>query len=51
MRLLPSLERVVLHHKIQKHCGFLLNRRIEFLAAEGLIDVSDAALERVSPSR
>lgn len=45
--LVAVAERVVLHHKIQKHCGFLLNRRIEFLATEGLINLSDAALERV----
>ena len=40
-------ERVVLGDKIEEHGCFLLHTGIEFLAAECLVDLSDATFERV----
>lgn len=45
--LVAVAEAMVLRDKIEKHGGFLLDRRIELLSAESLIDLPDAALEAV----
>lgn len=40
-------EGMVLGDEVEQHGGFLLHAGIEFFASECLIDLTDAALERV----
>ena len=45
--LVPVAEAVVLRHQIKQHSSFFLNRRIEFLAVPGLVDLADGTMERL----
>ena len=45
--LVAVAERVVLSDQVEQHSGFLLDAGIEILAIKGLINLPDAALERV----
>ena len=38
---------MILGDEVEEHGGFLFHRRVEFFASEGLVYLTDAALERV----